>query len=209
MRRLLGEKRDQVHRAQLLPAGVEVLLSTRQLDEAAALAAELESIADSFGCPSMQARADLTAALVAFESGDPAAALPLLRRARTVWERLGGRYETASCRLLLGRVLRALGDDESAVTELAAAQRSFAELGATPAEREAAALIAPTYPGGLTAREVEVLRLVAAGRTNPEIATLLFLSEKTVARHLSNIFVKLEVTSRTGAAAFAFEHHIA
>jgi DNA-binding CsgD family transcriptional regulator len=209
IRRLLGEKRDQVHRAQLLPAGVEVLLSTRQLDEAAALAAELESIAESFGCPSVQARADLTAALVAFESGDPTAALPLLRQARTVWERLGGRYETASCRLLLGRVLRAMGDDASALTELSAAQRSFAELGATPAEREAAALIAPTYPGGLTAREVEVVRLVAAGRTNPEIATLLFLSEKTVARHLSNIFTKLEVTSRTGAAAFAFEHHIA
>jgi DNA-binding NarL/FixJ family response regulator len=64
------------------------------------------------------------------------------------------------------------------------------------------------YPGGFTAREVEVLRLVAAGKTNPEIATLLFLSEKTVARHLSNIFTKLDVTSRTGAAAFAFEHHM-
>jgi DNA-binding NarL/FixJ family response regulator len=94
------------------------------------------------------------------------------------------------------------------VTELAAARRGLAELGAAPAEREAAALITPTYPGGLTAREAEVLRLVAAGRTNPEIAALLVLSEKTVARHLSNIFGKLDVTSRTAAAAFAFEHHI-
>lgn len=68
--------------------------------------------------------------------------------------------------------------------------------------------MATAHPGGLTEREVQVLRLVAAGRTNPEIATLLFLSEKTVARHLSNIFTKLDVTSRTAAAAFAFEHHI-
>jgi DNA-binding NarL/FixJ family response regulator len=110
--------------------------------------------------------------------------------------------------MLLGRALRALGDDESAVTEITAARRTFAELGAVPAEREAAALITTTYPGGLTTREVEVLRLVAAGKTNPEIAALLFLSEKTVARHLSNIFTKLDVTSRTAAAGYAFEHHI-
>jgi DNA-binding CsgD family transcriptional regulator len=209
MRRLLNERANPVRRAQLLPAGVDVLLATHQHDEAAALAAELQSIAATFGCPSVQARADWAAALVALESGDPAAAMPLLRRARAVWDALGGRYETARCRLLLGRLLRALGDDESALTELTAARRSFAELGAVPAEREAAALITPAYPSGLTAREVEVLRLVATGRTNPEIATLLFLSEKTVARHLSNIFSKLEVTSRTAAAAFAFEHHIA
>ncbi len=69
-------------------------------------------------------------------------------------------------------------------------------------------MLAPTAPAGLTAREVEVLRLVAAGRSNPEIATELVLSEKTVARHLSNIFAKLDVRSRTAAAAFAYEHHL-
>ena len=183
-------------------------MATQHHNEAADICAELLSIAGSFGCPSIQARADHAAALVALESGDPAAATSRLRRARAVWERLGERYETARCRVLVGRALRALGDDESAATELAAARRSFAELGAAPAEREAAALMATAHPGGLTEREVEVLRLVAAGKTNPEIATLLFLSEKTVARHLSNIFTKLDVTSRTAAAAFAFEHHI-
>ena len=206
--RLLGETGDPVHRSQLLPAAVEVLMATHQHDQAATISAELAAIAGSFGCPSIQARSDYAAAHVALESDDPAAATPLLRRARAVWERLGARYETARCRVLLGRALRALGDDESAVTELSAAQRSFAELGAAPAEREAAALMATAHPGGLTEREVQVLRLVAAGRTNSEIATLLFLSEKTVARHLSNIFTKLDVTSRTAAAAFAFEHHI-
>jgi DNA-binding CsgD family transcriptional regulator len=208
IRRLLAEADDPVHRSQLLPAAVEVLLATDRQDEATALAAELESIAASFGCPSVHARAGHAAALVALESGDPAAAMPLLRQARAVWERLGGRYETARCRVQLGRALRALGDEESAVTELAAARRTFAELGTAPAEREAAALITPMYPSRLTAREVEVLRLVAAGKSNPEIAAQLFLSEKTVARHLSNIFTKLDVTSRTAAAAFAYEHHI-
>jgi DNA-binding CsgD family transcriptional regulator len=208
IRRLLAEADDPVHRSQLLPAAVEVLLAAGRQDEATALAAELESIAASFGCPSVQARAGHAAALVAFESGDPAAAMPLLRQACAVWERLGGRYETARCRVQLGRALRALGDEESAVTELAAARRTFAELGTGPAEREAAALITPVYPSRLTAREVEVLRLVAAGKSNPEIAAQLFLSEKTVARHLSNIFTKLDVTSRTAAAAFAYEHHI-
>ena len=148
--RLLGETGGPVHRSQLLPPAVEVLLAIDHRDEAATAAAELESIAGSFGCPPVQARADYAAALAALESGDPAAAMPLLRRARAVWERLGGRYETARCRMQLGRALRALGD-----------------LGAAPAEREAAALIGPAHPGGLTAREAEVLRLVAAGKTNP------------------------------------------
>ena len=206
--RLLGETGGPVHRSRLLPPAVEVLLAIDHRGEAAAAAAELESIAGSFGCPPVQARADYAAALAALESGDPAAAMPLLRRARAVWERLGGRYETARCRMQLGRALRALGDHESAITELAAARSSFAELGATPAEREAAALIGPAHPGGLTAREAEVLRLVAAGKTNPQIAAELYLSDKTIARHLSNIFTKLKVTSRTAAAAFAYQHHI-
>ena len=64
-------------------------------------------------------------------------------------------------------------------------------------------------PAGLTDREVEVLRLVAAGRTNKEIAAELYLSAKTVSRHLSNIFTKIGVTSRSAATAFAFEHDLA
>jgi DNA-binding CsgD family transcriptional regulator len=208
IRRQLSEAHDPVHRSQLLPAAVDVLLAADQRDEAAALAAEMQTIAGSFGCPSVQARADHAAALVALESGDPAAALPLLRRARAVWDRLGARYESARSGVLLGRALRALGDEESAVTELTTARRILADVGAAPAEREAAMLIAPTYPSGLTEREVEVLRLVASGRTNPEIAKMLFISEKTVSRHLSNIFTKLDVSSRTAATAFAFEHRL-
>jgi DNA-binding CsgD family transcriptional regulator len=207
VRRLLGEAADPVHRSRLLPAAVEVMLGS-EADAAAGHAAELRSIAASFECASVQARSDHASAAVALANGDAAAALPLLRREAGVWERLGARYDAARCRVLLGRALRALGDDESAVTELTVARRTLAELGARPAEQEAAMLIRPALPSGLTEREVEVLRLVASGKTNPEIAALLVLSEKTVGRHLSNIFVKTNVTTRTAAAAFAFEHQL-
>jgi DNA-binding NarL/FixJ family response regulator len=206
--RLLGEAGDAVRRSRLLPTAVEVLLADGRAEDAADLADELESIAASFGCPSVRARADHARARVALSAGDAAAALSLLRRERGVWERLGARYETARCRILLGRALRALGDEESAVTELSVARRTLAGLGATPAEDEAATLIRPTLPRGLTEREVEVLRLVAAGKTNPEIAAQLVLSEKTVGRHLSNIFNKIDVTTRTAAAAFAYENRL-
>jgi DNA-binding CsgD family transcriptional regulator len=208
VRRLLGETGGPVQRSRLLPAAVEVLLVGGHAEDAAGFAVELGSIAVAFGCPSVQARADHACAEVALATGDPAAALPLLRRERSVWERLGARYDIARCRMLLGRALRALGDDRSAVTELSMARRTLTDLGAKPAEHEAAALLRPTLPRGLTEREVEVLRLVAAGKTNPEIAALLVLSEKTVSRHLSNIFSKIDVTTRTAAAAFAYEHQL-
>jgi DNA-binding CsgD family transcriptional regulator len=208
IRRLLGEAGDPVNRSRLLPAAVHVLLTSGQADVAAGLAAELQSIAAAFGCPSVQARADHASAEVALAAGEPQAALPLLRRERGVWERLGARYDTACCSVLLGRALRALGDEESAVTELTAALRTLSELGARPAEREVAALVRPTLPGGLTEREAEVLRLVATGKTNQEIAATLVISEKTVGRHLSNIFNKIDVSTRTAAAAFAHEHRI-
>ena len=104
--------------------------------------------------------------------------------------------------------MRGLGDEASAVAELEQARRAFGALGAVPLEREAGALLKTSAPSGLSTREVEVLRLVAAGRSNAEIAAALVLSEKTVARHLSNIFTKIDVGSRTAAAAFAFEHDL-
>ena len=114
----------------------------------------------------------------------------------------------ARCQVLLGRALLALGDQDSAVSELTQAGRVFRELGAAPAARDVEQLLRPSRPAGLTEREVEVLRLVAGGRSNSDIAAALVLSEKTVARHLSNIFTKLDVSSRTAAAAFAFENRL-
>jgi DNA-binding CsgD family transcriptional regulator len=207
-RRLLAETRDPVHRSQLLPAAVQILLDSGEADEAAALVGELADLGQAFGCAALQAMSAFATASVTLQAGDPAGALPYLRKATSLWGRVGSPYEVARCRMLVGRAFRMLGDEDSAVAELTAARRSFAELRAAPAERAAAELLAPTTPGGLTAREVEVLRLIAAGRSNSEIATALVLSEKTVARHLSNIYTKIDVSSRTAAAAFAFENRL-
>ena len=133
------------------------------------------------------------------------AALPA--QVAPLWTRAECPYEVARVRLLTARALTALGDEASARQELEAARDAFLALGAAPMVDEAARLIEPTRaPGGLTAREVEVLRLVASGRSNSRIAEDLTISEKTVARHLSNIFTKLDVGSRTAAAAYAYEH---
>lgn len=208
IRRLLAEPRNPVHRSQLLPAGVQILLAGGETDQAAALADELANLAESFACAAQRATAGHAVASVALARGDAAGAVTQLRVASRLWTELGATYEIARCRTLLGRAYQLLGDLDSAQTELTAVRRTFAELGAVPAEREVSQLLQPAAPGGLTAREVEVLRLVARGRSNNEIAAELVVSEKTVARHLSNIFGKLDVSSRTAAAAFAFEHDL-
>ncbi|HSE07279.1 MAG TPA: LuxR C-terminal-related transcriptional regulator [Nocardioidaceae bacterium] len=206
--RVLSEPRDPVHRSQLLPASVEVLLAGGEADEAAALSEELSAVAEGFGCPALRAMALYAEGSILIARGKPAEALTPLRAAQQLWRRLESPYEGARTRILIGLALRVLGDEHSATTELKAARHTFHELGASTAEKEAARLLAPGAPRGLTEREVEVLRQVASGKSNPDIAETLVLSEKTVARHLSNIFVKLDVTSRTAAAAFAYEHDL-
>ena len=208
VRRLLAEPRDVVHRSQLLPGAIQILVENGDVTEAAELAAELASLADSFGCAGLQAMARYATGSVRVAGQEPVAALPVLRQAAQLWSGLGARYEVARCRALVGEVYLEMGDLDSAKSELEAARQVFTELGATPAVERVSSRLRPGLPGGLTARELEVLRLVAAGRSNPEIATALVLSEKTVARHLSNIFGKLGVTSRTAAAAFAYEHQL-
>lgn len=208
-RRLLAEVTDPVHRSTLLPAVVEVLVAGGDAKSGAEAVQELAELAGSFGCSALQAAASCASAQVALARDDAAAALSQARAGLERWASLDAPYEAARCRVLLGRALRRLDDEASAASDLSHARRTFIELGAAPAEREAAALLGQTeVPSGLSPREVEVLRLVAAGRSNPEIAAELILSEKTVARHLSNIFSKLEVGSRTAAAAFAYEHRL-
>ena len=208
-RRLLGEVGDPVNRSALLPAIVEVLVAAGDVEASAEAVRELAELAGSFACSALVAAAGAAAAQLALARGDPTAALPAARAGLTGWARLEAPYEAARCRVLLGRALRLVGDEASAMGYLTDARRTFAELGAAAAERDAAELLGQQdVPGGLSPREVEVLRLVAAGRSNPEVAAELFLSEKTVARHLSNIFAKLDVGSRTAAAAFAYEHRL-
>ncbi len=209
LRRLLEDARDPVARSRRLGAAVEILCAAGELDEARAASDELLAIAESFGCSGVTATASYAAGLVALATDDPTASVTHLRRAWKCWIDLGARYDAARARVRIAMALRALGDTVSATSELSVAQRTFAELGAAPARREVERLLATGLPDGLTAREVEVLRLVAGGRSNAEIAAGLFLSEKTVARHLSNIFTKTGVTSRTAAASYAYGHDLA
>ena len=125
-----------------------------------------------------------------------------LRKAIQIWTALQCPYETARTRVLVGRGCAALDDAESSAKAFDAARRAFAELRTAPALEELNRLdTARRTSGGLTGREAEVLRLVAAGKSNAQIATALGLSERTVARHMSNIFTKIDVPSRTAAAA--------
>jgi DNA-binding CsgD family transcriptional regulator len=206
--RLLAEPRAPIQRMKILPASVEVLLAVGEVAEAAELVDEMRAIVSDVDCDALHAVAGFAAGSHLLATGDASGALRELRGAVRVWTNLSAPYDAARCRVLIGRALRILGDEDSATAELAGARRTFLELGAAPAEHEAGQLLHSAAPGGLTAREVEVLRLVAAGMTNPEIAAMLVLSERTVGRHLSNIFSKIDVTSRTAAAAFAFENRL-
>lgn len=206
----LAEPGGPVQRSRLLPAAVHILLAAGDAETGRALAEELDGLAAAFGSAPLEAMAAQAAGEVELAAGDPAGALPYLRKAERSWARSAGPYDRALVRVLTGRALAGLGDAASARRELEAARMEFRRLGAAPDADAVDRLLAPVaLPAGLTAREAEVLRLVATGRSNPQIAAALVLSEKTVARHLSNIFGKLDVRSRTAAAAYAFEHGLA
>ncbi len=206
VRRLLAEAHDPVHRSWMLPAAVEVLVSARLLDEARQNSDELTGIASAFGNSALRAMAAYAAANVELASGELEDSLSHARGSHRLWSDIGAPYEAARARMLVARAMRELGDEDSATTELAVARRAFTEVGAAPAAHEVDRLLGRARPGGLTEREVEVLRLVAEGSSNPDIARALVLSQKTVERHLSNIFIKLDVPSRTAAAAYAHDH---
>jgi DNA-binding CsgD family transcriptional regulator/tetratricopeptide (TPR) repeat protein len=206
VRRLLAEAQDPVRRSWMLPAGVEVLVSAQVLDEARQNSDELSGIASAFGSSALRAMATYAAATVHLAFGETEDALSDARESYRLWSELGSPYEAARARVVYGRALRAMGDEDSATGELALARSTFARLGAAPGVQEIDMLLGRSRPAGLTEREVEVLRLVAEGRSNPDIARVLVLSRKTVERHLSNIFIKLDVPSRTAAAAYAHEH---
>ena len=200
---------DRLARAPLLAAQVEIALAGGDEATATTAAAELDGIASVYRSSGLQAVARRVQGAVLLAAGRTEEALSTLRLACTGWTELEAPYDCAKVRVLLARAYQRLGDAESANRELDAAQSAFQALGAAldakavDAERRAA------LPNGLTEREAQVLALVATGSTNREIAEALFLSPKTVARHVSNIFAKAGVTTRTGAARFAFDHGIA
>jgi DNA-binding CsgD family transcriptional regulator len=208
-RRTLAETKDPFRRARLLPAHIEIMLAIGAIDEARNACDELAGIAERcgglLGTLALQARG--TIELVA---GNAADALTPLRQAWREWQALDAPYEAARTRVLLARACRALGDDENADLEIDAARAAFERLGAQPDLARLDALIRHPErdPHGLTPREREVIALVATGKTNRAIAASLSISEKTVARHVANIFTKLGISSRAAATAYAYEHDL-
>ena len=200
---------DRLARARLLVAQVEIAIALGDEATAAAAADELDEIASVYGSSGLQAAARRSRGAVLLAAGHPEEALSTLRTACTGWTELEAPYDCAKVRVLLAQAYRELGDIESSKRELATAQAAFESLGAARDATEAAGQDRAVLPNRLTEREAQVLGLVAAGRTNRQIADELFLSQKTVARHVSNIFTKIGVTTRTAAARFAFEHGVA
>lgn len=221
------------YRRLMLAASVEIELAAGDAPAARPAMEELVSLRASIDMPMLHALAEQSEAAVLFHDSDPRAALVLPRRAWSRWLGLHAPFEAARCRALLASLCAALGDEESARLEREAARAVFAELGAAPAlsalEQSLPEQSVPGAPGArtapapaagndaghspdagpLTARETEVIRLLADGLSNRDIAVELFISEKTVARHLSNIFTKLGLTSRSAATAYAYRHGIA
>lgn len=216
IRRIVAETTVPLRRAGLLPAYVEIMLAVASFDLARAACRELDEIAKDFESEALEAMAAHSRGAMLLAEGHAKDALIDLRRALAIWKELDAPYEIARIRMLVGLACRALEDHDTAGLELEAARSAFNQLGATPDQMRASSLIGPVAVEtsrhadayGLTDRELQVLRLVASGKTNHEIADELFISDHTVARHIQNLFAKLNVSSRAAATAFAFSHQL-
>jgi len=195
-------------RCAVLPAFVDIMLAAHDLEAAGEGAEELEAAAGALQAPYLRALAGHAKGSVLLANGDHRRALESLRSAAALWREVEAPYEGARTRVMIAIACRAMGDADAASMDLDAARRVFDRLGAAPDLAHVAVLARgeSTAPGGLSAREAEVLRLLAAGKSNRAIAGDLFISEKTVARHVSNIFTKLGLSSRAAATAYAYEH---
>lgn len=212
LRRALASATLPLARAKLLPALVESLLAAGEVAEARGAVSELEQIASTFGAEALGAVAARARGALELVGGEPAAAVAPLRQAFEVLQQLGAPYLAAQVRALLACAYQALDDEDGAQLEMAAARGTFERLGAQTELSLLQARLEHTTAkpsvAGLSARELEVLRLVASGKTNKLIAAQLCLSEKTVDRHVSNILAKLNVPSRSAATAFAYENKL-
>ena len=208
---ITGTSGSRLHRTRLLWAFADAALAAGDLDAARTAADELDAVAGDSDALVLAASAATVRGSLLLAGGDVPDALTSLRRANALWQDLKLPYEGARARTAYGIALRAAGDEDDARLEFRAALATFERLGAVGDAAEASDLLGgpKALPRGLTAREAEVLRLVASGKTNRDIAVELVISEHTVARHLQNMFVKLGVTSRSAATAFAYEHDLA
>jgi DNA-binding CsgD family transcriptional regulator len=211
IRRLTSATSDRLRRARLLPAHLEIMLTMGDVEEARSARDELRDLAHAFDSDVLRAVVAQADGSIALAESRAREAIDPLRYAFERWENLEAPYEAARVRVLIGHACRALGDDEAAGLEYAAARAVFERLGAEPDRAGLDALksaVDSAATGPLTARELEVLRMIATGRTNKEIADALHLSERTIDRHVSNILSKLDVPSRAAATAYAFHHKL-
>lgn len=210
IRRIVAETDDRLRRASLLPAFAEIMLATDNAAGAREASDELAAIAADHPTEMLDAMATAVRGTVELADGDAGRALATLRQAYQAWLALDAPFEAARIRVVLAQACRALGDEEAFALELAAARDEFERLGAAPDVARVDSLTGKVAKAahGLTNRELEVLRLVATGKSNREIASTLVISEHTAARHVQNILSKLDVPSRTAAGAFAFEHDL-
>jgi DNA-binding NarL/FixJ family response regulator len=207
IRRASSETGEPLKRAALLPAHVEIALAAGEVEEARSACNELQGLAGRYESAMLTAMVAYAHGVVALAEGDPNAALVALREAQRIWVELSAPYEVGRTRVLLAEVCSALGDSESAALELDSARETFRKLGAAP---DLARLdgTSSREVHGLSRRELEVLRLIASGKSNRQIAAELVISEHTVARHVQNIYAKLGLSSRAAATAFAFERDL-
>jgi ATP/maltotriose-dependent transcriptional regulator MalT len=167
IRRAVSEVSAPLERVALLPAYIEIMLAVDASEEAESACRELEQIAQQQGSEVLAVMSAQARGSVALAAGEPAEALIAARRACAEWREIDAPYEVARCRVLIGLACRLLDDDDSGELELEAARRTFAELGArTEVDRVDSLVGKKTDLHGLTARELEVLRLVAAGKSN-------------------------------------------
>lgn len=211
IRAALLDTRAGAARAGMLAAAVDILIAAGDLEHARAAAGELAEIALAIGAPFLHAASAHAVGAISVAEGAMADASTPLRKAWEIWRDLEAPYEEAQTSLLIAAVCEHRGDQDGRRLELEAARKQFRQLGAEPGLARVADQFdrAASRPAGsLSEREAQVLRLIAAGKTNRDIAATLFISEKTVARHVSNIFDKLGVSSRTSAAAWAYQHNL-
>ena len=205
IRRAVSETAGAIPRTRLLPAYAEISLAAGDVHSARAAAAELADTAAVLRAPLLRALAATADGRVLLAHGQAQSALSRLRTAASLWLELGAPYEVARVRAEIGTACHALGDADGAALEAGSARAAFAQLGAAPD-------VARLQPSGsvnvLSARETEVIRLIAAGESNRQIAAALVISERTVERHVSNIFGKLGITSRAAATAYVYQHHL-
>jgi DNA-binding NarL/FixJ family response regulator len=205
LRMRIDAEHDAINRVRLLPAAIQIALARNRADEADKYCSELEEGAEKFDSPGFRAWALQGRGAVLIKQDRAAEALPLLQDALRRYRSTQCRYEMAQVYELLSQARRATGDDAGAESDASAAESIYQQLGAAPTRATSGD---GELPGGLTRREAEVLACIAAGASNREVAKKLFISDKTVGRHLANIFVKLGVSSRTAAAAWAHENKV-